>query len=242
MFQRICRLIQSGLVLAVVLWAAPSWALSKAFLGSTSLDTSSTTVAVTVNSTGYTHIVFYVKHEGAATTISANDNKGSGAYNILTQVNHSSGDLNGVMGWVKIGTPGTSHTVTVTFGATKPYHRMLVWGVNSGTGELALDVESVAQGNGTAVDAGSLATTAATVSFMGTGEYTITTFTPGSGWTEDIDSKTHGQSRSDASGTINPVCTSGAAMDWVASAASYKETGGGGGSTVRTLSLMGVGQ
>ncbi len=158
-------------------------ALTKALLGSnTTGDTSSTTIAVTVNSTGYTHIVCFVKHEGAPTTITAADNKGSGSYNLLTKVDHSNGDISSRIEWVKIGTPGTSHTITATFGASRPYRRLICWGVNSGTGELALDVEATNQGNGASQDAGSLATSAATVSFMGVGEYISTTYTPGSGW------------------------------------------------------------
>ena len=202
-------------------------ALSKALLGSiTNADTSSTTVAVTgLNTTGYTHVVFFVKHEGSTTTISGSDNKGSGAYNQLTLQAHSNGDLHGRLLWVKLGSPGTSTDVTATFGASVAYRRMAVWGVTSGTSELALDVEDTDQGNVTTVDAGSLVTTAATASFQGTGEYTVRTYTPGTGWTEDLDSNIHAQSRTDASGTLDPVCTLSSAMEWVTCAASFKESG-----------------
>jgi len=218
-------------------------ALSKAILGSdTTGDDSSTTIAVTVDSTGYTHIVLFVKHEGTPTTITAADNKGSGAFNLLTKVDHTNNGLSSRLEWVKIGTPGTSHTVTVTFGASKPYRRLVVWGVNSGTGELAVDVESVAQGSGTAIDAGSLVTTAATVSFMGVGEYTSTNYSPGSGWTEDLDSAIHAQSRADAAGTLDPVCTSLASMDWTANAAAFKEVSNGGSTSRQSLLLTGMGR
>lgn len=216
--------------------------LSKAFLGSTNADSTSTTIAVTVDSTGYTHVVCFVKHEGAATTITGADNKSSGAFNQLTKVDHSNGDLSSRLLWVKIGSPGTSHTITATFGASRLYRRLACWGVNSGTGELELDVEATAQGSSATPDAGSLATTAATVSFMGVGEHDVVTYTPGSGWTEDLDSSIHAQSRADASGTLDPTCTSSGGMDWTANAASFKEAAGGGGATVRTLMMMGVGQ
>lgn len=203
-------------------------ALTKTFLGSAVEDASSTTIAVTVDSTGHTHIVCFVKHEGAADTITGADNKGSGAYTGLTKVDHSNNDLSGRLLWVKIGTPGTSHTITVTFGSSKPYRRLAVWGVNADSGNIDLDVQATAQGTGTsAIDAGSLATTAATVSFMGIGEYATTTYTPGSGWTEDLDNGIHAQSRADASGTLDPACTSVASMDFVACAASFKELAGG---------------
>jgi len=203
--------------------------LTKAFLGSTVQDASATTIAATVDSTGYTHLVCFVKHEGTPTTITESDNKGSGAYNLLTKVDHTNNDLSSRLMWVKIGTPGASHTVTVTFGASKPFRRLVCWGVNSGTGELALDVESNNQGNGSAIDAGSLVTTAPTVSFMGVGEYFTVTYTPGSGWAEDLDNAIHAQSRADASGTIDPVCTASNTMDWTANSASFKEAAGGGG-------------
>jgi len=233
--------------LLVLLDPASSWAaLTKTFLGSnvTGDATAVTTFQLTVDSTGQTHIVCFVKHEGAPTTITESDNKGSGAFNLLTKVDHLNGDLSSRLMWVKIGTPGASHTVTVTYGAARPYSRLACWGVNSGTGELALDVEATAQGNGATFDAGTLATTAATVSFQGVGEYTSTIYDPGSGWTEDLDNNIFAQSRSDASGTLDPVCTiPSGTMDWVTNAASFKEAaGGGGGGTAKQLMLMGVGQ
>jgi hypothetical protein len=99
---------------------------------------------------------------------------------------------------------------------------------------LTLDVESTAEGNGFAPDAGSLVTTAATVSFTGVGEYDSVTYTAGSGWTEDYDSGHFGQSRSDASGTLDPACSlaTGGPMDWIACAVSFKEVTGGGGGTI----------
>lgn len=227
----------------MVLWAAPSWALSKAYLGSNQEDPQTTTISVTVDSTGYTHLVVFVKHEQEPNTITVADNKGSGAYNMLTKVDHTNNDLSSRMGWVKIGTPGATHTITATFGSAKTYRAIAVWGVNSGTGELALDVESTAQGTGTAIDAGSLVTTAATVSFMGVGPYALVTYTAGSGWTEDLDNVIHAQSRSDASGTLDPVCTASSSMNWTANSASFKEAagGGGGGATPTRLLMLGVG-
>lgn len=206
-------------------------ALTKAFLGSnvTGDATPVSTFQLTVDSTGYTHVVCFVKHEGAPTTITESDNKGSGAFNMLTKIDHTNNDLSGLMIWVKIGTPGAGHTVTVTYGAARPHSRLWCYGINSGTGELALDVEAAAQGSGFAPDAGSLVTTSPTVSFMGVGEYTATTYTPGSGWTEDLDNVIFAQSRQDASGTLDPVCSSLVTMDWVACAASFKEAAGGGG-------------
>jgi len=219
-------------------------ALTKAFLGSnvSGDGTPVSTFQLTVDSTGYTHLVCFVKHEGSPTTITEDDNKGSGAYNLLTKVDHTNADLSSRLMWVKIGTPGTGHTVTVTYGSAKPYSRLAVWGINSDAGDIALDVEATAQGNGASFDAGTLTTTAATVSFQGVGEYTFTTFDPGSGWTEDLDNNIFCQSRSDASSaTIDPVCTiPSGTMDWVTCAASFKEVAGSGpgaGSDVSSVSV-----
>lgn len=231
------------LLLVAVLWPGASQAsLTRAYLGVTVQDSSSTTVALTVDSTGYTNLVCWVKHEGAPTTVTATDNKGSGSYTGLTKRDHTNGGLSGRILWATIGTPGSSHTVTVTFGAARDFSRLICWGVNSTSGTIALDAEADAQGiGGTAVDAGSLATTTATVSFMGTGEYDVVTYTPGAGWTEDVDNFSHGQSRADASGTLDPTCTASGGMDWVANAASFKEAAAAAGNAPGVL-LMGVGK
>lgn len=230
------------LIVFVLLWSSAAQAsLSKTFFGSTTQDGLFDTVQLTFDSTGYNHVVCFVKHEGAPTTITEADNKSSGAYNLLTKIDHANGDLSSRMMWVKIGTPGSGHTVTVTFGSGRLFVRLACWGVNATSGDITLDVEAANQGTGTAIDAGTLATTAATVSFMGIGEYASVTYTPGSGWTEDLDSAIHGQSRADASGTLDPVATASGSMAWAANAASFKEVGGAA-PTVRTMTLMGVGQ
>lgn len=88
-------------------------ALSKVFLGSnvTGDATPVGTFQLTVDSTGYTHLVCFVKHEGAPTTITEADNKGSGAFNLLTKVDHTNADLTCRLMWVKIGTPGTERAI-----------------------------------------------------------------------------------------------------------------------------------
>lgn len=210
-------------------------ALTKLFAVGTS-DSASGTVLTsgTFNSTGYTHLVVFAKHEGAAVTMTLSDNKGSSGPTNLTKESNTNGDVHGQITWMPIASPGSGHTATITYGSASPYRGMVVWLVNT-TGTLSLDVESTAEGTGTSTcDAGSLVTTAATVSFMGVGEYTTVTYTVGTGWTEDYDSGHYGQSRSDASGTLDPVCEASGVMGWVACAASFKETGGGGRTTKNT--------
>ena len=200
-------------------------ALSKLF-GAGARDDASGTVLTTAafDSTGYTHLVVFMKHEGATTTKTLSDNKGSSASTNLTLESHSgTGDLDGQLAWMSIASPGSGHTATMTLGAARPFRNFIVWLVNASGGRLELDVQSTAEGNSTTPDAGSLVTTAATVSFMGVGEYAAGTYTIGTGWTEDYDNGSYGQSRSDASGTLDPVCTASGSMFWVACAASFKE-------------------
>jgi hypothetical protein len=215
-------------------------ALSKAFLGSTIQDASGGSIACTVNSTGYTHIVAFVKHEGASTTITGADNKGSGAYNGLTIVDHANNDLHTRMLWVKIGTAGASHTVTLTFGAARAFSRMAVWGVSSGTGELGVDTSVQTSGTGTAINAGSLVTTTATASFMGVGEYFATNYLASGSWSEDLDNNIFAASRTDASGTFNADCTAADSMDWAANAASFKEASASGPGSGSDSSAVGM--
>lgn len=207
-------------------------ALSKTLLGSTTSSdgTPFTTMSVNgVNTTGMTHVVVYTKHEGAATTITVSDNKSSGTYNSLTKETHSNTDFHAQLHWVKLGTPGTSSNFTMTM-ASRTWGQIIVWGVTSGTGELAVDVEAAGgEGTSTAPDAGSLVTTTATASFMGVGEYSGATYTASAGWTEDVDNSGFGASRTDASGTLDPAATASTSIPWVAVAASFKESGGGGG-------------
>lgn len=206
-------------------------ALTRAFLGYLKVDASATTIDVTVNSTGYTHVAVFVKHETAPTTITLSDNKGSPAFTQLTKVNHTNNDLSGQLQWVKIGTPGATHTITATFGVSVPFRHIGVWGILADSGQIAMDVEAVAQASAaTTHDAGTLTTTAATVSVMAVGPYNTVTYTPGAGWTEDVDDGLYGESRADASaGTLDPVCTSSAALSTVLCSASFLEIGGGGG-------------
>lgn len=212
-------------------------ALTKRFAAGASNAASGTTLTTgTFDSTGYTHIVAFGKHEGASgSTQTFSDNKGSSGQTYYTEERHTTASLSGQFCMFPIASPGTGHTVTMTLSSARDFRGVVVWLVNvSGGGSLTLDVESTAEGNGFAPDAGSLVTTAATVSFTGVGEYDSVTYTAGSGWTEDYDSGHFGQSRSDASGTLDPACSlaTGGPMDWIACAVSFKEVTGGGGGTI----------
>jgi hypothetical protein len=215
-----------------------SFAVGMPASGGAASGSGTTLTTATFDSTGFTHLVVFTKHEGATTTITPSDNKGSTGWTSLTKQANSVNDSWGQLHWVKIGTPGTLHTVTMTLGAARDFRQMIVWRVNSGTGEMALahatpaNAQATAAGGTAAVDAGTLTTDAASVSFMGVAEYAAAVYTVGTGWTEDFDPNgpnyTYGQSRSDASGaTIDPACTGSGAQEWAACAASFKEASAG---------------
>lgn len=218
-------------------------ALSKLWIGNAS-GSGTTLASSSFNSTGYDAVVLAVKWEGADTTLSVDDNKGSGTYNTLTKVNHSNGDLNLQAFWKHIGTPGTGHVVTVTFSASRSFLGLGLWLVNSSTGStIALDVESVAQGSGSTHDAGTLSTSAAAALFFAGGGYSLHDHTAGSGWTLDAEGEAAEylayQSRLEAaSGTFDPVATSTSSSDWVAVSLATKEPGGGGGGGGTTFHLI----
>jgi len=216
-------------------------ALTKSFAiatGETNNDTSIT--SGTFNSTGFTHIVVFAKHEGTATTITISDNKSTSSWNGLNKETHSFG-TNGQLFWAKIGSPGTSHTVTMTLAAARDFKGVIVWLISSGTGELELDAEAHSQGAGPSMDLGTLSTTGVSVvSFMGIAEDNTINWTNGSGWTLDANGmsgvlSTLGQSRGPETTTpIDPVASGDASIDWAGCAASFREAAAASGSlTVR---------
>jgi hypothetical protein len=185
-------------------------------------------------STGYQYLVTVLKHEGAAATITAPDNKGS------TLTGLTKNDLGGAepfiqIFWGAIGTPGTSHVVTLTVSAARTWKAIGVWGVSVGAGNtLALDVEAAGGENAfnATPDAGSLVTTAAAVLFMSSAHNAGLTFTQGTGWTL----RAHGdagmflQDRNEASsGTFDPAGSANSSAGWAAVAAAFKEVAGAGG-------------
>lgn len=214
-------------------------AITRAFAVAVQDAASGTTLTTgTFNSTGYTHIAMFCKHEGATATSTPTDNKSSTGWASLTKQGNSVSDSWGQFHWVKIGTPGTGHTVTQTLDAARPYRTIIVWLINATSSEIAVDASGTGSpGTPGTPSAGTLVTTAATVSLMGVAEYSGVTYTPGSGWTEDFDAGgtpnyTYGQSRADASsGSIVANCTC-SDQDWAACAVSFKESAGGGGSSI----------
>lgn len=208
-------------------------------------------VSGTFDSTGYTHLVVVGRFQSTDTTITWSDNKGSSGWSSLTKQSNGAGsDTSRIqMAWVEIGTPGTGHVVTMTLGGLREWRGLHVWVVNATGGEMELVAESTATGVGTAIDAGSLATgSGPTVSFMSVAPFDALTYTAGSGWTADYNASSgldasYAQSRSDSSGTIDPVCTGSVSMDWATVSATFREpgSGGAGGSSIKRLLTLGAG-
>ena len=196
----------------------------------TSLDSSS------FDSTGFTHLVVFAKHEGATDADAVTDNKGSGTFTPLTKRGNGVSDSWGRFHWAKIGTPGASHVVNLAT-ASRTFRTILVWAVNADTGEIALVDEKTATGSNTTPTAGTLSNAGADsiVSFMGVAEYAAVVYTVGSGWAEDHDTNgpnfTYGESRgAETTTSFSATCTAGT-QDWAACAVAFKEgaAGGGGG-------------
>lgn len=216
-------------------------AISKAFGGTGTSSGSTTTVATgNINTTGKTHVVVFVKHEGATTTTTMSTNVGTLTWNALTKIgNRVAQDSWCQLHWAKLSGTSATQTFTATLGAARSFKTIGAWLITADSGDIELDAESV----GTSIssifeepDAGSLVTSGASVvSFMGVAEYAVSTYTAGSGWTEDWDlngsgsSYAFGQSRGPETTTpIDPVCDmSASSMDWAACSASFRELVGG---------------
>ena len=190
----------------------------------TSLDSAS------FDSTGFTHLVAFAKHEGATDADAVTDNKGSGTFTPLTKQGNGVSDSWGRFHWVKIGTPGSGHVVNLAT-ASRAFRTILVWMVNADSGEIALVDEKTATGSNATPTAGTLSNAGADsiVSFMGAAEYAIEQYTVGSGWSEDHDTNgpnyTYGQSRgAETTTSFSATCTATQTEDWAACAVAFKES------------------
>lgn len=208
--------------------------ITRTFANGVTAGASSGTIASSsFDSTGFTHVVVGSKNETTSVTHTPSDNKGSTGWTSLTrQANVGAGSW-GQLHYVKIGTPGSGHIVTITFGSAVDFRSIVVWMVNATTGAVALAnatgslAQCTANGSSTTPTAGNLTSDAASVSFCFVAESTALTYTQGTGWTEDFDSNTYGESRADASATgpFSATATGSVSMDWACCAVSLKEAG-----------------
>jgi hypothetical protein len=192
---------------------------------------SSTTVTSTAfNSTGANLLIAIATWEDTNNpTLTFSDDQTGNTWQTAI-VSNATGARCGASWCVPIDTDA-AHTVTCTFPNTCSFRRIAVLPV---TGSFNSDdalcaTSQTGSGNGTAVDAGSLVTSKASICFMGCTDYGGETFTPGTGWTE-VGTATgrHAEYRIEASsGTFDPVGTIGGAQDWGAVALALGETAGG---------------
>jgi hypothetical protein len=233
--------------LLLLLAALPAHAqtIAKAFADGEDLGFSTVTSITSdafdsTSGSGYTHLVAFATSQDGESAITFSDNASSGAWTCATQRNHASTTLSGRMCYVKIGTPRTGHTVTAAWASANDFKALLVWMVDSSTGEVAVDAQDDDEGTGTAADAGTLSTTGASVvSFLGIGIDSTAFVGESTGWTEDADtnpdfgSKQIGYSRGPETTTpIDPAGTINASRGWVAYGLSLRVDSGGGGSSI----------
>jgi hypothetical protein len=209
-------------------------AITKSFPAGASTETSAggpTLTSSAFSSSGFTHVVAFTKHETHSASATVSDNKGSGNFTKLTQQQAATSNAWGQLHWAKIGTPGTSHTVTMTTNAAADFRTLIVWLINSGTGDIQVVSSPTASGTSATPSAGTVSNAGALsiVSIMGVAETAAVTWTPGSGWTEDWDqgssvNSTYGGSRgAETTTSFAANATATGSMDWAACAAAFAE-------------------
>jgi hypothetical protein len=207
--------------------------ISKAFqnfAGGNPTDVSTT--SGTYNSTGFTHVVAFYKHEGANVSVTpsaTNVASGNWTGNTSTKKGNSVNDSWGQFFWAKIDTPGAGQTTTMSH-STVPFRTLIVWLINATSGVIAKVDEVSATANNSSPTAGTLTNAGgdSVVSFHGVAEYASVTYTVGSGWTKDADTNptnaTCGQSRgAETTASFSATCTSSLSMDWASVAVMFKE-------------------
>lgn len=185
----------------------------------------STTIAVNAGDL----LLVFCKHEGAVTTIVASDNAGGGsnAYTGLTIESHTNGDLHARWCWA-IAKASETLTFTVTLGAARAYRKTAVL-VGRPTASFTFDLDNQATAEsigGTVNHTTSSYATAGGAGYAcaGFGEYTVATWTPGTGWTEAIDQVFYVEYRLLTNeSSILGAATSTASMECAIVSAAFKE-------------------
>ena len=157
--------------------ASAAWA-TIAYVTESGTDESGSATTIAVTQAGVTAgnaKVCWVKHEGAATTITISDGTTSFTADALGVQHHSNNDLHGEMLYLLSSVASGSVTYTATFGAARVFRSIMCWEY-SYTGTLAYDTSQFNQGNSTAVASGSITTTSSDELIVaGYGEYSANT-------------------------------------------------------------------
>lgn len=210
------------------------------------------------DTTGQTHILIGVKHEGAVSTITPSSTAVSGSWTSHTARDGAAGDLHTQYFSAALTTTAAAQTASIDFNGTdtRPWCTMGVWLMNSSTGAIFQIAEANNFGTSAAPDGGTLSNAGGNnvVGFMLSGEHDAVTHTASTGWTRDYDlagagagNYTAGFSRgSETTTSIDPACTQSGSSPWAVVSLLFSDTaaGGGGGPTgppPGTLLMMGAG-
>lgn len=189
------------------------------------------------DSTGGGAVLYFVGHEGAPTTYTWSDSTSTPGGRFLTlgtincTVGSGAGDLSLTAVVVWSPTVSASHTITCTFGASRPfrYGGGVVLNGRFESADILSATTQTAEGNSVnPVDAGSLVTDNAAFLFHAAVNYFgVTAAGAGSGWTLDSNASggRHFQTRNEAaSGTFDPSLSTSSSTNWVTIAAAIRES------------------
>ena len=249
------RLIHLFILLAL-LWPAGSWGAARVGTGVSAAggggDVSSLAAPAKSMTTGNTVIVF-IKWENVAPNVvtSVTDTAGN-TYTEITEFAHSSGvEPAGALYYSTNITGNASNVVTVNFDPTPAIlwtHIMVEEFSGLATSSVTDGAVQTNSGTGTSFSTSNITTSQSGLVVLGVGGFTNLSSWSGVPGTPDF---TVGVTESDSailyliSGsaqTVTPAASATGSDKWVAIAQAFKDAGGGGGSTVRSLSLMQVGQ
>lgn len=171
-------------------------------------------------------IVVMSKHEGAATTYSSISETGSlvsGGFSAATTYSdHSNNDMHIQMHYGVVTAAGIP-TMSQTLAAARTFRAMDVYFIRKAAGRpspvLATGTAAAVTGqstSATAVTAGTVTAEGVGVAIMALAEYGASNYTPGSGWTEETDVDTYGETRTVTSGaSIAGDATASAGVPWI---------------------------
>lgn len=186
-----------------------------------------TLTTATFDSTGYTHIVVFTRHDTHSGAAVPSDNKGTTGWSRPIKRKNNANSEWIQFHWAKIGTPGTGHTVTMTTDASATERGVVVWLINATTGVISVSDMINKVGTGTTMTGGNLFNRpgASVVSFSVFSVTTSGTLTEGSGWTNDYETTSiQVQSRGAETTTTIPVAAStNTSSDWACLGISFRE-------------------
>jgi hypothetical protein len=231
---------QTWPILPVGLWVRRETAesyMSATHISATQTQSDSSTTSI--NRTGVAVnagdlIVVFDKWEDGDATLTVTDNAsgGSNTYTNLTK-RSVTGNVYGQLAWA---VAKATETLTVTCGISpaRPYKRLHVHVARPASGySFQFDAEAGAAGSSNSPSTGAFTVAGGTgYAVVAVGEYTVVQYTPGSGWTEAIDSNSFSAYRlltTETSITGNATCSGN--MDWVAVAGAWKTVSTGGAAT-----------